>query len=85
MVPSKGGVRSVESEENEIVILTLDSFFGLLIIYLGMVFLLFITFCLELIVYKKVQTFNSSEMWIVIEKLIDADRHFLLENKCYWK
>lgn len=72
-------------DANEIGILKLDSLFGLLVIYFRMVFLLFITFCLELIVHKMVKKFNSSKMWMHIEMLIDSDRHFLLENKCYWK
>lgn len=58
-------------------------FSGLLIIYCVPVFLLVLLLIIENIGHKKVNQPNSSRIWILIEKLIDSERYFLLDNKLY--
>lgn len=56
-------------------------FYGALIIAAPTeIFLLFLLF-LEIITHKKISNKNCSRIWFIIEMLIDADRHFWLENK----
>lgn len=61
--------------------LSIQNFYGVLVVCLLFIIALIFAFILEKIVYNKTKTVNPSRFWIIIEIIIDPDRHFLLENK----
>lgn len=54
---------------------------GILSILMIVIIVAFAVLLLEKTVYKKTKQQNPSKFWIIIEIMIDPDRHFMLENK----
>lgn len=69
------------NKENTYQNFTMGNYYGFFIIW-GIIFLIdFGILLLEIFVHKKVRMSNPSRFWIIVEMVIDSDRHFWLENK----
>ena len=74
-------IQTLTSKENTFGNLTLNHYYGCIIIWSIIVLINIFILLLERLVHKKVRLSNPSQFWIIIEMLIDPDRHFWLENK----
>lgn len=59
----------------------LGEFFGFFLIWVSILVITFFILFLERITYRKVRTPNTSRLWVIIELMIDSERHFLYKNK----
>lgn len=61
--------------------LSVQNFYGVLVVCFVCIIVLIFVFILERIVYSKTKTINASRFWKIVEMIIDPDRYFMLENK----
>lgn len=61
--------------------LTLEKEYGFAIIWIVLQMSVILFACFEQIVYKKARAPNPSRFWLIIELIIDSDRHFWLKNE----
>lgn len=78
MIPKK-----VHLNHNEMIYRTvkLENLQAILMILFIFVTFSFLVLSLECFVYKKVTGSNPSRFWLIVQMIIDPDRHFFLENK----
>lgn len=61
--------------------LTLRNYYGFFIISCIILLIDLAILLLEIFAHKKARIPNPSRFWIIVEMIIDSDRHFWLENK----
>lgn len=75
-------IRSMYKYEQEISLqVTAEKEFGFAIIWLILMTSVILFAFFEQIVYKKARAPNPSRFWMMIDLIIDSDRHFWLENE----
>lgn len=74
-------IQTYYNKENMYVKITLDHLHGYLIICCILLIISFLTLLLEQCVHTRATMPNPYRFWIIVDMLIDSDRHFWLENK----
>lgn len=69
------------TKENTYQHLTLGNYYGFFIILCIILLIDLAILLLEIFAHKKARMPNPSRFWIIVEMIIDSDRHFWLENK----
>lgn len=63
--------------------IVIENFGGFFIIWISIKMIIICTLIIEKVVYSKIKKPNPSPLWILLDKLIGPDRHFLLKNTVF--